>query len=217
LSIEIQLSGFLFLFIIITNLLSSVFGYKTIGELDCDTQLQKIAKDPSKFKIGVVLILIEHISIISLAITLLLAFGTYNIILGIIWCISRTGEGLIQIYDKKSYWGLLNLAEKYSDASSAEKSSLIDFGNIILNKKTSRFSFAQLLFSIGTYSYSTLFVIYGVVPIIIGWFGIVASILYGLGNVIYRIKSGLKVLWSIGGLSILLFELVLGGWLLFFS
>jgi len=44
------------------------------------------------------------------------------------------------------------------------------------------FTFAQILFSIGTLAYSILFVTYGVVPAIIGWFGIVASILYGFGN-----------------------------------
>ncbi|MFX1494488.1 MAG: DUF4386 family protein, partial [Promethearchaeota archaeon] len=120
-SIEIQLSGFLFLFIIITNLASSMFGYKTIGDWDSVTQLQKINKNPTKFRISVVLILIEHFSIICLAVTLFIAFSRYNLILGIVWCIFRIGEALIQIYDKKSYWGLLNIALKYSDTSGTKK------------------------------------------------------------------------------------------------
>ena len=216
-SIEIWLSGFFFYLIIITNIASSIFGYKTFGDVDSDTQLKKINKNPTKFKISIVLILIEHFSIVSLAVTLFIAFSPYNIILGIVWFIFRTGEGLIQIYDKKNYWGLLNLAEKYSDTSGPEKDALIDLGSSILKTKSSRFSFAQILFSIGTFSYSILFVIYGVVPVIIGWFGIVASILYGFGNGINRIKPDFKVLWNIGGLLIFVFEVVLGGWLLFFS
>jgi hypothetical protein len=148
---------------------------------------------------------------------LFIAFSTYNIVLGIVWCVFRIGEALIQIYDKKNYWGLLNIAKKYSDANKAEKDVSIDLGSKILTTKDSVFTFAQILFSIGTLAYSTLFVAYGVVPIIIGWFGIVASIIYGLGNGIFRIKHDFKVLWNIGGLLILLFELVLGGWLLFFS
>ena len=124
---------------------------------------------------------------------------------------------MIQIYDKKNYWGLLNIALKYSDTSGAEKDALIDLGRSILKKKTSRFAYAQILFSIGTLSYSILFVTYGGVLTIIGWFGIVASILYGFGNAIFHIKSNYKVLWSIGGLLILLFEAVLGGWLLISS
>jgi hypothetical protein len=211
-----RLSGFFFLFIIIINLVSDRFGYKTFGEVDSETQLQKINNDPSRFKISVVLILIEHLSIISLVVMLFITFGPYNILLGIIWCIFRTGEGLIQIYDKKNYWGLLNIAKQYSDTSGAEKTALIDAGRSILKIKASRFAFAQILFSIGTLAYSFLFVTYRVVPIIIGWFGIVASVLYSLGNGISHIKPYFKVLWSIGGLLIFLFEIVLGGWLLFF-
>jgi len=211
------LSGFFFLFIIITNIASGKFGYKTFSDVDSNAQLQKINNDLTKFKISVVLILIEHISIISLAVTLFIAFGPYNIILGIVWCVFRTGEGLIQIYDKKNYWELLNIAIKYSDTSGAEKDGLIDLGGSILKIKNFRFTFAQILFSIGTLAYSILFVTYGVVPAIIGWFGIVASILYGFGNGIFLIKSNFKVLWNVGGLLILLFELVLGGWLVFVS
>ena len=212
-----RLSGFLFLFIIITNIASGIFGYKTLGDVDSDAQLQKINNNPTKFKISIVLILIEHLSIISLAVTLFIAFSPYNIILGIVWCIFRIGEGLIQIYDKKNYWGLLNIAIKYPDTTGAEKDTLIDLGRSILKTKTSRFTFAQILFSIGTLAYSILFVTYGVVPTIIGWFGIIATILYGFGNGIILVKPDVKVLGNIGGLLILLFEVVLGGWLLFFS
>ena len=214
--IEAKLSGFLFLFIIITNIASGKFGYKTFNDLNSDAKLQEINTDPKKFKIGFVLILIEHVSIISLAITLFIAFSFHNIIFGIVWAISRIGEALIQIYDKKSYWGLLDLAVKYPDTSGAKRDTLIDLGRSILNTKESRFTFAQILFSIGTLAYTILFVTYEVVPAIIGWFGIVASILYGFGNMVFRINSNVKVMWSLGGLLILIFEVVLGGWLLFF-
>ncbi|MHA1884249.1 MAG: DUF4386 family protein [Promethearchaeota archaeon] len=204
------------MFIIVTNVLSNYFGYKTFGDVDLEDQLHKINSDPKKFKISFALILLEHLGIISLAITMFIAFSPYCIILGIIWLITRLGEALIQIYDKKSYWGLLNIAVKYSDKNASEKSALFDLGSSILKRKEFRFGMAQILFSIGTFAYSLLFVSYGVVSIIIGWFGIIASILYGLGNGIFQINSNIKVLWNIGGGLILLFELVLGGWLLFF-
>ncbi len=215
-SIEMFLSGFLFLFIIITNVASGRFGYSTFGDEDPDVKLQKIENDQTKFKISVVLILIEHLSIISLAITLFITFSQYNIILGIVWCVFRIGEALIQIYDKKNYWGLLNLAKQYSDTSGAEKDALIDLGRSILKTKEIIFGIAQLFFSIGTIAYSILFVTSGVNPII-GWFGIIASILYSFGNIIFLIKSNSKVLWNLGGLLILLFEMILGGWLIIYS
>lgn len=213
---EMMLSGFLFLFIIVANLASERFGYETFSDLDSEAKLQKINNNPKKFKISFVLILIEHCSIIALAMMLFMAFSPYNTLLAVVWTISRSGEGVIQIYDKKNYWGLLKIARQYSGASGAEKNTLIDLGRSILKIKNSSFTFAQILFSIGTLAYSILFVIYGVVPAIIGWFGLIASILYGFGNGIVLVKPDFKVLWNFGGLLILLFEIALGGWLLFY-
>ena len=215
--IEMMLSGFLFLFIIITNIASNRFGYQTFGDLDSEAKLQKISKDLRQFKISFVLILIEHVSIILLAVMLFIAFNPYNLILAGVWTISRTGEGLIQIFNKKSYWGLLNLAKQYSSASGAEKNALDDLRLSILKSKQSNFAIAQILFFIGTLAYSILFVVYGVIPAIIGWFGIVAGIIYGFGNGIVFVKPNFKALWNLGGLLILLFELVLGGSLVYYS
>ncbi|MFC1487738.1 DUF4386 domain-containing protein [Thermoproteota archaeon] len=214
--IEIILAGFLFWFIIITNLVSERFGYetKTFNEIDPDTTLQKIKNDPKEFQISFVLILIEHVSIISLAVMLFIAFSQFNIMLAVIWTIFRVGEGLIQIYNKKDYWGLLKIASQYSGTSGAERNALIDLGRSIIKTKNSIFTFTQILFSIGTLAYSILFATYRVVPDFIGWFGIIASIIYSFGNGIQLVKTN-KVLWGLGGLLILLFEIVLGGWLLF--
>jgi hypothetical protein len=214
---EMSLSGFLFLFIIITLITGERFGYSVISDLDSDTKLQEINKDPKKFKIGTVLALIEHGTIIALAIMLFLAFNPYSITLAVIWTISRTTEGLINFYNEKNYWGLLNIARQYSSSSGAEKKSLSELGRSILKTKTSVFAFAQILFSIGTLSYSILFATSEAVPVpaIIGWFGIVASILYGFGNGIILVRPDKAMKIFRVGLLILIFELVLGGWLLF--
>ena len=213
--IEIVLSGFLFLFIIITLIVSEAFGYKVISDLDSDTKLQEINNNPKKFKIGNMLAFIEHGSIIALALMLFLAFNSYSIILAVIWTISRITEGLIDFYNTKNYWGLLNIARQYKGTSGAEKKSLSDLACRTLKTKNSTFAFAQILFSIGTLSYSILFVSSGVVPEFIGWFGIVASILYGLGNGIILVKPNKAMKIFRVGLLILIFEIILGGWLLF--
>ena len=215
--IEIILVGFLFWLDIILVFSSERFGYITYNDLTSDAKLPKIHNDPKKFKIGFGLILMEHFNIIALAIMLFIAFSSYNLILGIVWITFRIGEGLIQIYYKKNYWKLLNIAKKYPGTSDVEKNSLIELGRSILNTKSSSFSFAQVLFSIGTLAYSILFITYEVVPAILGWFGIVASIIYGFGNAIILIKPNFKVPAYLGGLLIFLFEAILGGWLIFSS
>ena len=214
--IEIALSGFFFMFIIITNIASNRFGYETFSDLDSDAKLKKINKDSRRFKTGTMLILIEHIGIISLALVLFLAFNSYSLLLAIVWTIARIAEGLIQIYYKKSYWKLIDISKQYSEAREADRKSLSDTARHILKTKNTVFTFAQILFSVGTLSYSILFVNFGIVPELIAWLGIGASIIYGLGSGIKLVKTNIKAVWSLGGLLILIFELVLGGWLLFY-
>ena len=211
------LSGFLFLFIISANLASNKFGYETFSNLEPDTKLKEINKDPRKFKIGTILIVLEHIGILSLALMLFLAFNSYSLILAVVWTLSRITEGLIQIYYKKNYWELVNLSKQYSKANEIEKKKLSDLTSKILKTKNFVFTFAQILFSIGTLSYSILFVLSRVVPEFIGWFGIVASIIYGFGSGIKLAKDDIKAMWSIGGLLILIFELFIGVWLIISS
>lgn len=214
--IEIVLSGFLFLFIIATNILSGRFGYETFSDLDAGAKLEKINRDPQKFKTASALIVIEHFSIICLAVLLFVAFNPYSLLLAIIWTISRTLEGTIQIYYKRKYWGLLNLAKCYKNASETERASLTDSARGVLKTKNTVFVSTQLLFSVGTLAYSILFATSSAgVPDLIGWFGIVASIIYGVGSGINLAKPSFRAMWGLGGLLILVFELMLGGWLLF--
>ena len=214
-----RLSGFLFLFILVLQIAMAAFGYilePMPKHYDSDAKLPKINNNPKRFQISIVLALIEHVSVITLAIMLFIVFSPYNIILGIVWTIFRIAEGSIQVYNEKNYWGLLNIARQYSVTSGTEKNSLSDSYRIILQTKSSRFAFVMICWSIGTLAFSILLVTYEVVPPIIGWLGIVASIPVGFGNGIKLVKHKWIGLFSIGGLLAILFEVIIGGWLLFY-
>ena len=222
-SILIRLCGFFFLFILVLQILMAVFGYilePTPKHYESDAKLLEINNNPKRFKIGVGLALIEHTCVITLPIMLFIAFSSYNIILGIVWTIFRIIEGSIQVYIEKDYWGLLNIAKKYSATSGTEKNSLFDSYRSILQTKSSRFAFVMISWSIGTLAFSIVLITYGVVPPFIGWIGIVASISVGFLNVIKLVKPNFKVyeaLSSIGGLVSILFEVLIGVWLMFFA
>jgi len=210
------LSGFLFLFILVLNLAMGALGYlMEKDDYDPDANLQKINKNPKKFQISIMLALIEHGSVIALTIMLFIAFSPYNLILGIVWAIFRIGEGLIQYINEPNYWKLIKIAKQYSGTSGAEKNSLSDSARTIFKTKDSRFKFAMICWSIGTLAYSIVLVTSEVVPQIIGWLGIVASILVGFSTGIKLVKSKVKDFTAIGGLSAILFEVIIGGWLLF--
>jgi len=209
------LSGFLFLFILVLNLVMGALGY--LMEKDDyapDADLQKINKNPKKFQTSIMLALIEHGSVIALAMMLFIVFSSYNIILGIVCIIFRIGEGLIQYINEPNYWKLINIAKQYSGTSGAEKTSLSDLAGSTFKTKDTRFKFAMICWSIGTLAYSIVIVTSEVVPQIIGWLGIIASILVGFGTGIKLVKPKFRF-EVIGALFAMLFEVIIGGWLLF--
>jgi len=218
-----QLSGFLFLFILVLQIVMALLGYilePTSKHYDSDAKLLQFINYPKRFQIGFVVALIEHFCVIILAIMLSIGFSHYNIILGIVLIIFRVAEGSIQVYIEKDYWGLLDIARKYSVSSDTEKSSLYGLYRAILQKKSSRFAVAMICWSIGSIAFSILLIIYGAAPLFIGWIGIVACIIIGFGNVLKLVKPNVKIygmLSSIGGLVAILYEVLIGGWLLFFS
>ena len=214
--VEMFLSGFLFLFILVLNIVMASFGY-TMEKADYNPEadLKKININPKKFKTGITLALIEHGSVIALTILLFIAFSSYNLILGIIWLIFRTAEGLIQFINEPNYYRLLNLAKQYS--SNNEKKTLINSAKNIFKTKDTRFKFAMICWSIGTLAFSIVLITSEVVPTIIGYLGIIASILVGLTTVIKLAKPKSKDLTTIGGLTAILFEIIIGIALLYYS
>jgi hypothetical protein len=126
------------------------------------------------------------------------------------------GEGLIQFYNEPFYWKLIDIARKYSSASSAEKKSLSDSARSIFKGKDTRFKYAMICWSIGTLAFSIVLVNLSFVPVFIGWLGIVASILVGVGTAIKLVKPKIK-LAMVGALFAILFEIIVGGWLVYYS
>jgi hypothetical protein len=212
------LSGILFLLIIVVlSIAGEKYGYEVFSEYNAEAKLNKINENPQKFRTAITVVVFEHVIIVVLSISMFLAFGSYSIILGLIWLLARSIEGVLQINNKRTFIGLADIAAQYSSSSETEKEDLENKTLSLLKSKNSIFTVAQLLFSIGTFAYSLVFVMYAIIPILIGWLGIVTSIVYGLGNAVYRIKPSSKILWNIGGLLIFLFELILGGWLVISS
>ena len=221
-SIVIWLSGFLYLLILVLQIAMAAFGYilePTPKHYESDYKLQSFNSDPKKFKIGVGIALVEHVCVITLAIMLFFVISPYSILLGIICIIFRVAEGAIQVYLEKDYWGLLNIAKKYSTDSGTEKDSLMDSYRSILRTKSDRFAYAMIGWSIGTLAVTIALVSYSLALPFIGWLGIVASILIGFANVMNLVKPDVKAyesLSSISGLLAILFEILIGISLIFF-
>ena len=213
--VELVLSGFFFLFILVLNVIMGGLGYSMEKDkYDPDSDLIKIDKNPSKFKAGIGLALLEHGCVIALTILLFIAFSPYNLALGIVLLVFRMGEGLIQFYNEPNYWGLINIARSYSLTKDAEKTSWSNLARTVFKTKDTRFKIAMVCWSIGTFAFSIVLVTSATIPEIIGWLGIIASILVGFSTGIKLAKPKSKDFTAIGGLTAILFEIIIGGWLL---
>jgi len=209
-----RVCGFLFLFILVTNAASVAFGNE-VGEVDSNAKFQKVNDDPNKFQISVILAIISHASIIALAVLLFIVFSQYNPLLGVVWVVFRIGESLLLIYNEINFWGFLNLAKEYAVAGNAEKIVLGDLGSVILQTKNSGFTLAMTLLAIGALAYAFVIITSGVVPSFIGYLGLAASVLSIVGSGLKLISPGLGVIFTIGFMLMMLFEVIFGGWLLF--
>ncbi len=213
--IEMIVSGFLFLFILFLNVIMGAFGYlMEKDEYDPDADLKKINKNTRKFKLGIGLALVEHGCVILLTILLFIISNPYSMLLAIILLIFRIGEGLIQYLNEPNYWKLINIAKQYSDTTGVEKNSLEDLARSIFKTKDIRFKYAMICWSIGTLAFSIILVTSQIAPEIIGWLGIISGILVGFGTGIKLIKPKFKG-EIIGALLAMVFEILVGGWLLF--
>jgi hypothetical protein len=211
-----RLSGFLFLFILVTNAASVALGNK-IGEADPVAKLLMINDNPSQFLISIVSALISHVSIIALIVMLYLVFSSYNKLLMVMATIFRLGEALIHIYNEINFLQLIEMAKEYSVFSDAEKIVLSASANIILQTKNSTFPIALVLLAIGALAYCILFITYRAIPTMIAWLGLSASVLSVVGSGIKFVEPSFDILFKIGFLLMMLFEIIFGGWLLFYS
>jgi hypothetical protein len=214
--IAMKLSGFLFLFILVLYFTKLALGNADNADVDPDAELQKINNHPKRIRVSIVVAYIHHFCVVLLPIILFITFSSYGVILGIVWTVFRVGEGLILINNERSYWGLLKVVNQYIISDGTDKKSLRDLTLRTLQTKFSRFSLAMIFWSFGTLAFSIMLITSGVVPVVLGLLGIVASISVGFYNSFFLVKRTTIAALSIGGLSAILFEVVIGVRLLFF-
>lgn len=208
-----RLCGFLYLFILVTNAASVGLG-NSIGKVDAVTKLRSINDNPKQFQINIVTAIISHISILALAGMLFFVFSSHNLLLAAVGTIFRFGEGLILIRNEINSMNLLNIAKEYAVAGDAEKLALSASGNVILHTKNSGFTRAMTLLAIGALAYCILLLSSGAIPMLIGWLGLIASIVAVVGTVIKFVAPSFEIPFTIGFLLMMLFEVSFGGWLL---
>jgi hypothetical protein len=209
-----KLCGLLYIYILITNAASVGLGNKT-GETDSAAKLPTISENPSRYRMGVIVAIASHLGIVAITGTLFVAFSQHNRQLALIGSVSRLGEALAMIYGEVAVLRLIDLAREYALADS-NRESLRLLGDQILRTKNTGVDLGLLLLSIGAIAYCVSFVQSGAVPSMIAWLGLAAGIISATG-ILIKLASGFSALAVIGMVLMMVFEVIFGGWLLFYS
>ena len=105
-----QVCGFLFLFVLLTTLLSWSQADTKLDQEDVAGSLGRVAESGSRFRTSAVLDLVSQVRIVALAAALYLAFSPYNRLLALLGTLWRVAEGTIMAYNKINSFLLLSVA-----------------------------------------------------------------------------------------------------------
>ena len=206
-----QVCGFLFLFILLTSALSRFFTGGPPDTGNMPNALSAVAEGGKKFRIGIAVDLVSHVSIIALAGLLYLAFSRYNKSLALLGTLWRVAEGTIMGLNEVNYIMLLAVAQNFVSATGAEASVLETIGHTLIQAEGWGLKIGVAFLALGHLLYAILFVSSGAVPLSLGWFGILASILAAGGIWLNLINPNLSM---VSVMVLIPYEIVLGFWLL---
>jgi hypothetical protein len=211
-----QLCGFLYLFVLLTSMLSKGLAGAPLDPGDVSNTLGAVAEHSRRFRISVVLDLVSHVSVVALAGALYLAFSPYNQWLALLAMLIRAAEGTILALNEVSNVVILSVAQKFVSATGAEAVSLEMLGRALIVAEDGGFKIGLAFFALGSLLFGILFVSSGVVPSALAWWGAIAGLLAVVGRWLILVSPDAPlVLGAVSFVPIILFELVFGIWLLF--
>ncbi len=216
-----RLTGFLFLFVLATSFAGSALSggalALAISVEDPDEAaltLRKIAKNPGKQRASIVFNLMSQVGVIALAGTLFLTFSPHNLLLALLGTLWRLGEGMILASVEINNLVLLGVAQAFVSADSAEAVALETTGRATRMRAKAGFTIGVIFFALGSLMYGILFVSSRAVPLPLGGLGVVSSALVLSVFWLALARSNLSSRYTYVALTIILYEIALGFWLL---
>jgi len=206
-----QLCGFLFLFILLTSALSQALAGGALDPADIPGTMSRVTGGGKKFRLSVVIDLISHVSIIALAAMLYHTFSPFNRSIAILGTLWRVVEGTILALNEVNNLVFLDVSQKSVSATGTQSVVLQSIGRMLISIEGWGLKIGLVFLVAGSLVYAILFVTSGALPLALGWFGVIASILAAGGILLNMINPNL----SMASFLILIpYEIVLGFWLL---
>ncbi len=208
-----RVAGLMYVIIIITSLLSMIFGpSKLIVKGNIAETFNNIMANEVLFRIGTAYDLIMYASVVILSLALYVVLKTVNKNLALLALLWRLGEAILGCLSVLSSLIVLLLLKGENYLAVFNTEQLQAFIGVFLNVSSAAISIVFVFLSLGTIIFCYLFYKSKYIPRILAAFGIFSFLLMlicALVNIILPIKA----LMAFGAPAIL-FEIIIGFWLL---
>jgi len=211
-----RIAGLMYFLIIITSLLSMIFGpYKLIVEGNVAATFKNIMDNELLFRIGTIYDLIMFASVVILSVALYAVLKTVNrnlALLGLLW---RLGEAILGCLSVLSSLIILQLLKGKGFSLIFEFGQVQTLVGLFLDVSSAAISMVMVFLSLGTIINCYLFFKSKYIPRILAAFGIFSFLLVLIWSFLnILIPDFAETIQIVSSPMAILFEIVIGLWLL---
>lgn len=208
-----RIAGFTFLFYIAVGITQLVLEAPARGN-DTAAKLALIAQHASRARVNILLGLIIGVTAITLAVALYGLTRDEDRDIAVLALCCRVGEGMLASIGTMASLGLLWLATGGAGSTAPDAAAANALGGFLLELGRWNTTIAATLFAVGSTLFSWLLLRGRVIPILLAWLGVIASVLLVvlLPLQLVGVLNGLvaQLMW----LPMAAFEIPLAFWLL---
>jgi len=206
-----RIAGFTFLLYIVAGIAGmNMYSHATGGE-GVAAKLTSIAQHLLQVRMTIVLGLLQAACALVLAVTLYAITRDEDPELAMLALAFRVGEGLLVVIPIRNSLGLLWLATA-AGPKAPDSATLQVLGTYFLNGPNS--SISAIFFAVGSLLFSYLLLRGRIIPVLLAWLGIVASVLLVVGLPLQLAGFVSGSITSFLWIPMAAFEVPLGFWLL---
>lgn len=211
-----RLAGFMFLFLIATNLVSAMLLIGVGAPNEIPDTLRNISENSLSARVSILLQIVSSISTFVLA-SMLYAITKYqDSNLAILALSCRASEAALYSVGIFTTLALLAMSQGYPSASANELASTHALGDLVVNVWSMSTNIGAIFFAVGSTVYSYLFFRARSIPALLSLVGLVASLTLVVGVPIQTAagQSTIAGISAIIWVPMFIFEISTGLWLL---
>ena len=208
-----KVAGIMFIVLIITHMLSTVFFDPTTIPQNISDTLISLSKNPTNGYISFFLLLTSNLGAVVLAVMLYVVLKLYDKNLALLAMSFRLAEAMIGIFSKTSMLALFALSKDYVNSEASDPTFFHILAEFLYSASNYAVVIAAISFSVGSFIFNFLFYKSRFVPRFISVFGMIASILVLFGMILQITTVGYGSVILYIWITMMISELMYGFWL----